>query len=178
MAQSNYLVCACVSLSKVHLFGPIIQEEVQICIDNLTTHAHSGSPINLSNVVMTTVENILCRLIISKRASELVSHQLGGKSLHDLIFATSSIISQRLVSTWIPSLGFLDRKVIHLMDEMHEAFDIMLEELLVERKQQKQRNYLPRTQKDFLDTIEATNCMTRGELKNIMFVSLLTLFGD
>ena len=127
---------------------------------------------------MTTVENILCCLMISKRASELVSHQLGGKSLRDLIFATSSVISRRLVSTWIPSLRFLDRKAIHLMEEMHESFDIMLEELLVEREQQKQRDSIPRAQKDFLDNIMATNCMTRKELKNTLFVSLFTMFGD
>ena len=61
---------------------------------------------------------------------------------------------------------------------MHEAFDIMLEELLVEREQQKQRDSIPRAQKDFLDNIMATNCMTRKELKNTLFVSLFTMFGD
>ena len=115
--------------------------------------------------------------MISKRASELVSFRLGGKSLKDLIVATSSVITQRLVSTWIPSLGFMDKKAKHLMSELRGFFDILLEELLDEHEQCNQMNSLP-TQKDFLDNIMATNWMTRKEIKNILFVSLFTLFVD
>ena len=115
--------------------------------------------------------------MLGKCASELVSLRLGGKSLRDLIISTSSVITMRLVSTWIPSLGFMDKKAKHLMSEMRGFFDILLEELLEEREQRNQMNSLP-TQKDFLDNIMATNWMTRKEIKNILFVSLFTLLGD
>jgi hypothetical protein len=163
---------------QVHESEPVIAEEVERCMDAVERHASSGTPVDVTDLMKVAVEDVVCRLVAGRRASELVSHR-DKKSLRDLMRACAALISRRMVSTWAPCLAFLDTATKREMDEMHRAFDALLDEVVDEREREREHERRQRRpddpaarRSDFLDAMLAADSnLTRTDIKNLLLVS-------
>ncbi|PHT39349.1 hypothetical protein CQW23_22922 [Capsicum baccatum] len=121
------------SLKKVQLYNPIREDEVARMIKKISQQAASSQVTNLSNIMISLISTIICRVAFGVRFDD-ETHE---KKRFDLLLAESqAMMASFFVSDFFPSLSWVD-KFTGLTDRLERNFkdlDEFYEDLIEQHK--------------------------------------------
>ncbi|GAV74958.1 p450 domain-containing protein [Cephalotus follicularis] len=113
------------SSSRVQQFRPIREEEVSRMIENISKSSVASKPINLSLLITTLTNTLICRVAFGKRFEESIVGNRFGRLLDE----TEAMLVGFFWSDYFPFMGWVDRftgmhtsleKIFKEMDEVYQ----------------------------------------------------------
>ncbi|GAV74959.1 p450 domain-containing protein [Cephalotus follicularis] len=101
----NFFVIHLFSSSSVQQFRPIREKEVSRMIENISKSSVSSKPINLSLLIMTLTNTLICRVAFGKRFEESIVGNRFGRLLDE----TEAMLVGFFWSDYFPFMGWVDR---------------------------------------------------------------------
>ncbi|XP_073106935.1 cytochrome P450 71A9-like [Elaeis guineensis] len=92
------------SAKRVQSFQFIREEEISLMINSIS-HS-SATPINLSKLMMTLANNIICRAAMGKKYQE-GDYEKG--IFHKLLHETQALVGSFYIADFFPSIGWMDK---------------------------------------------------------------------
>ncbi|XP_060180855.1 6,7,8-trihydroxycoumarin synthase-like [Lycium barbarum] len=117
------------SLKKVQLYSPIREDEVSRMIKKISQQAAISQIINLSNLMISLISTIICRVAFGVRFDEEAHER---KRFDYLLAEAQALMASFFVSDFFPSLSWID-KLTGLTDRLERNFkdlDEFYEELI------------------------------------------------
>ncbi|KAF6147482.1 hypothetical protein GIB67_021308 [Kingdonia uniflora] len=127
-------------------FKYVREEEMTLVIENISYSCSSQTPVNLSEIVLTFTNNLVCRCSISTKSKE--GNSRFGELSRDVVTLMSTFSFQDFSPAlgWIDSLTGLRKKVRSL----HQEIDTYFEKVIEEHVSKSQQNG---SKKDILDLL-------------------------
>jgi len=139
------------SSKKISSFSHVRKSEVKQMIEKISNHVHSSEISNLSEILMSVLSSIVCRIAFGKS----YEHEGGEKSrFHNLLHETEAIFLSFFVSDHIPFMGWIDKLTgaNARVDKTFKALDEFLEQVLKEHLNPNNRKK-DEEEKDIVDVL-------------------------
>ncbi|CAL9225083.1 unnamed protein product [Arabidopsis halleri] len=119
----------------VRSYEKIREEEIKLMIEKLEKASCSPSPtpVNLSQLLMTLTNDIICRVALGRK----YSGKKDGIDVENIVRTFAALLGEFPIGEYIPSLSWIDRMrgLDHKMEEVDERFDEFLERVVKEHKE-------------------------------------------
>lgn len=171
------------SAKRVHSFSTVRAEEVSLVIDSIARSSLSSTPINLSELMLSLANNVICRVAFGKKfdgASEVKGNDKA--KVYEILKESQRLLGDLNVADYYPWFGWLLNKVNGVdarleknFKELDEFYDDIIQEHLGcttnSRKDFKDLvDVLLQLQKDPNQTIALDNNQIKGILMD-MFIA-------
>lgn len=147
------------SNNRIHSFRNVIAEEVALMIEKIKPFVVSSSnfPIDLSDVLCTLTNDIVCRRALGRKYSdEWEGGSAGGRKFRKLLGETVELLGTFNVGDYIPWLGYW---VCHFngfeskLEKTAKEMDDFLEAVVEEHENKMMSGGVEDDQKDFVDVL-------------------------
>jgi len=112
----------------VRSYEKIREEEIKRMIEKLekASCSSSPSPVNLSQILMTLTNDIICRVALGRK----YSGKKDGIDVENIVRTFAALLGEFPVGEYIPSLSWIDRirGLDHKMEVVDKRFDEFLKE--------------------------------------------------
>ncbi|WCJ36163.1 cytochrome P450 family 71 subfamily A polypeptide 26 [Euphorbia peplus] len=138
------------SNKRVQSYRHVREQETNVMIDKIKSFCSSSKPVNLSEILAYTTENIVCRVALGRKFGEVV----GGQSYKDLLRQSGEIFGFFDASEFIPCFNWLSRAngLYSKAEKIAKKFDVFFEGVLDEHVANE--NWKGEsTSKDFVDVL-------------------------
>ncbi|XP_049379640.1 6,7,8-trihydroxycoumarin synthase-like [Solanum stenotomum] len=117
------------SLKKVHLFGPIRNDEVSRMIKKIYQQAANSQVTNLSNLLISLNSTIICRVAFGVRFDEEAYER---KRFSHIVDEAQAMLASFFVSDFFPSLNWIDKLTgqTNKLEKSFKDLDEFYEELI------------------------------------------------
>ncbi|KAK9072381.1 hypothetical protein SSX86_008815 [Deinandra increscens subsp. villosa] len=165
----NIAVLHLLSNKRVHSYGFVREEEVALLIEKI--QKANESVVNLSELVISVTNNVLCRVALGRRYD--------GRQFKSLLDRTMELLGSFSVGSYIPSLGWVDRLsgLERKVQEVSKEFDEFLEGVIQEHVNKKNVDVECQDLVDILLKIQRDNLMGFPLEKDMIKAIILDLFG-
>ncbi|KAL5549274.1 hypothetical protein UlMin_004505 [Ulmus minor] len=148
-------ICALqlLSLKRVQSFQVVREEEVKKLVEELRKTCFNGSCINFSEILISTISNIVCRCILGKTYDSKEDHS-SSSTLGELSKTAMSQFMEISVGEFFPSLKWVDvlRGFISRLKSTARALDAFYNFVIEEHKAMK-KNDGESSLQDFVDVL-------------------------
>ncbi|CAA0395074.1 unnamed protein product [Arabidopsis thaliana] len=156
------------SNKMVRSYEKIREDKIKLMIEKLekASSSSSPSPVNLSQLLMTLTNDIICRAALGRKYST----KEDGVDVENIVRAFSALVGEFPIGEYIPSLSWIDkiRGQDHKMEEVDKRFDEFLERVVKEHEDANKE-----TRSDLVDKL-LTIQSDKSALKLIIWVSIKT----
>ncbi|KAK9072382.1 hypothetical protein SSX86_008816 [Deinandra increscens subsp. villosa] len=155
------------SNKRVQSYRYVREEEIALLIENI--QKANESVVNLSELVNSVTNNVLCRVTLGRRCD--------GRQFKSMLDRTMKLLGSFSVGRYIPSLGWVDRLsgVEGKVKEVYKEFDEFLEDVIQEHANKKKVDVECRDVVDILLEIQSDNVMGFPLEKDMIKAILLDL---
>ncbi|CAA0395076.1 unnamed protein product [Arabidopsis thaliana] len=119
----------------VRSYEKIREEEIKLMIEKLekASCSSSPSPVNLSQILMTLTNDIICRVALGRK----YSGKKDGIDVENIVRTFAALLGEFPVGEYIPSLSWIDRirGLDHKMEVVDKRFDEFLERVVKEHEE-------------------------------------------
>ena len=169
------------SAHRIHEFQSTISDEIHHLISHnllLQPLGADDALVNLSDCFRNLLSNILCRIILQKRPSQIMvdaSSSTTSLTFIQLLQEGNRLFGTPMIADFVPWLGFLDYKAKASMKKWKRSYDAVVDHILAERKQINiQDDDVVKSPKDILGVLLLPeNNLSRGVIQARMLVSNL-----
>lgn len=133
----------------VRSYEKIREEEIKLMIEKLEKATSSSpSPVNLSQLLMTLTNDIICRVALGRKYSGAEAEE--GIDVENIVRTFAAVLGEFPIGEYIPSLSWVDRicGVDHKLEEVDKRFDDFLERVVKEHEDADKEN-----RSDFVDKL-------------------------
>ena len=129
------------SAHRIHEFQSTISDEIHHLISHNLLIPPLGADdalVNLSDCFRNLLSNILCRIILQKRPSQIMvdaSSSTTSLTFIQLLQEGNRLFGTPMIADFVPWLGFLDYKAKASMKKWKCSYDAVVDHILAERKQ-------------------------------------------
>ncbi|ANM67588.1 cytochrome P450, family 71, subfamily A, polypeptide 27 [Arabidopsis thaliana] len=126
------------SLGVVHLlnnkmvrsFENLREEEIKVMTEKLEEASSSSSSVNLSKLLMTLTNDIICRITLGRKYNE----EEGGIDIKNLVMTSSEFFGKFFFGDFIPSLAWIDwiSGIDDKMKDINNKLDCFLDSMVQE----------------------------------------------
>ncbi|XVF87951.1 hypothetical protein PTKIN_Ptkin19aG0009800 [Pterospermum kingtungense] len=109
------------SVKRVQSFQSIREEEVALMIDSIVQSSSTGTPVNLSQILMSLTAEIICRIAVGKS-----SFQDGGfnvQKFQELVHEATGIMGSFCASDLFPCVGWMIDRITGFHGRLGRIFD-------------------------------------------------------
>ncbi|CAL9225081.1 unnamed protein product [Arabidopsis halleri] len=118
----------------VRSYEKIREEEIKLMIEKMEIASCSSppSPVNLSQLLMTLTNDIICRAALGRKYNS----KEDGIDVENIVRAFSALVGEFPIGEYIPSLSWIDkiRGQDHKMEEVDKRFDAFLDRVVKEHE--------------------------------------------
>ncbi|XP_077229078.1 cytochrome P450 71A9-like [Tasmannia lanceolata] len=93
------------STKRVQLFRAVREQEVALLIGSLRSLSISSVPINLSELMLSLLNNIICRTIFGKKYED--NSGVGKSRFHDILKESQALLGEFSISDYFPGLEWV-----------------------------------------------------------------------
>lgn len=97
--------------NRLHQFRPVRENEVSRMIEKISKSASASEPANLSEIIMSLLCNLICRIAFSKRCEDDdgQAERVGNKTrFHHILAETQAMAGSFFFSDFFPFMGWVD----------------------------------------------------------------------
>ncbi|XP_057974553.1 cytochrome P450 71A1-like [Malania oleifera] len=144
----KFCVLHLLSTKRVQSFRPVHEEEVLAFVNKISTFSSPKREVNLSEMVTSLTNNIICRIAFGKR----YDGKGGRNSFHELLNEAEVLASSFYVSDYFPFMGWVDKLtgLCVRLDKNFRELDVIFQEIIDEHLDPKRS----RTEReDFVDIL-------------------------
>lgn len=157
------------SANRVKSFSSVRFEEVNLVLDTISTRSFSGMPVNVSELMLSLANNVVCRIALGKKFD-------GTSEVHHILEETQTLLGEINVADFFPWFGWLLNKVNGVdtrleknFKELNEFYDEIIKEHLESTRSGKRDHedlvdVLLQLQKDSNQSIALNNEKVKGIL--------------
>ena len=131
--------------------------------------------VNLTDCFRNLLSNILCRIILQKRPSQIMVDAASSLTFAQLMQEANHLFGTPMIADFVPWLGFLDYKAKASMKKWKSSYDAVMDHILAERIQDDDDDDdVVKSPKDILDVLLLPeNNLSRYVIQARMLVSNL-----
>ncbi|KAK7401531.1 hypothetical protein VNO78_13080 [Psophocarpus tetragonolobus] len=170
------------SPKRVHSFREIREEEVEIMMHNIRNS--NSSPVNISEVVSTISNNVVCRVALGRKYDGKT-----GREFKRLLFEFTELLGSFVVGDYVPWLGWLSSvsglygRAERVAKELDEFLDEVIEEHIVRGVNEIEEPVVEldaEAHRDFVDVllwIQRTNALGFSVDRTVIKALILDMFA-
>ncbi|ESQ56390.1 hypothetical protein EUTSA_v10027074mg [Eutrema salsugineum] len=158
----------------VRSYEKIREEEIKLMIEKLekASSSPSPSPVNLSQLLMTLTNDIICRVALGRKYSGAENEI----DIENIVSTFAALLGEFPIGEHIPSLSWIDRirGLDHKMEEVDTRFNNFLERVVQEHEDAEENN-----RSDFVDKLLAIQRDKTGQFeleKNALKLMIWDMF--
>lgn len=114
----------------VRSFENLREEEIKVMTEKLEEASSSSSSVNLSKLLMTLTNDIICRITLGRKYNE----EEGGIDIKNLVMTSSEFFGKFFFGDFIPSLAWIDwiSGIDDKMKDINNKLDCFLDSMVQE----------------------------------------------
>ncbi|KAG1331354.1 Cytochrome P450 71A9 [Cocos nucifera] len=154
------------SAKRVQSFQFIREEEISLMIDSISLS--SATPINLSRLMMTLANNIICRAAMGNKYQE-GEHEKG--IFHRLFTEVQALLGSFFIADFFPSIGWMDKLtgLAGRLEKSFSMFDAFYEQVI--REHLDPERIRPEHEEDIVDVLlrlQRDGHLTKDHIKAVL----------
>ncbi|XP_057974555.1 6,7,8-trihydroxycoumarin synthase-like [Malania oleifera] len=140
------------STKRVQSFRPVHEEEVRAIINKISTFSSPKQEVNMSEMLMSLSNDIICRIAFGKRYEGKGVDGCGRNSFHKLLNEAEALASSIFVSDYFSFMGWVDKLtgLCGRVDKNFRELDLIFQEIIDEHLDPKRLRF---EQEDIVDIL-------------------------